>query len=280
MPDPDRDAQPEERTDVRFDAWPIHRHQGHERADNDVHETPREHDDTVGAEPEDLSRREDSEVEWIGLTGYPGSPTAYVYDRDETAVYEAELDEENQRVLVDESERREVEDDESLAEHIERIGDEHGWNWLSSIAGDFVDEDRHDDLLAEGGTSGRPLELEESEFQRKNVLDDADHDLAFFGSHTYRDPTDRVHVLERRFEVYVPETGGVPDVEVEDRFLVADDPQAERRAGDATMIDKRVYGIDVDVDASADLWKAELEEELEAYHENNVEWPEPQAAAP
>lgn len=270
MPDPDHDTRPERRPDPRFDDWPVTGYDAYQdwqaqRA------TPRDEDGTLHDLADEAG---DESLSWIGVAG-AGSQggTPMIYATGESAVYEGEFDEEDARIVIREERKEDVESDESLGEHIEEIGEDHGWHWLSSFAREHLEDDRAEEL-----THGR-LELRETEFDRKEVLDSAPADMAFHGAHTLADSTGRVHVLERRFTVPDARSDPVP-VEVEEYYKVAEAPRETDRAGDADILEKREYSLEREVDPDVPKRAVALEETLRAFHESNVGWPGEETGSP
>jgi len=260
MPDPDRDAEAEGTTDPRFDNWPVRRYD----ATGDL---------AVEREtPADEASRQMDDVEWVGGTRAGTGGAAYVYAPESETVHEGRYEPENDRVVVDEG--RAVDDEETLGDHLVDIGEDHDWGWLSSFAREHMDTPDHDPddptaehLLPPG------FDHEATEFQRRNLVDDADEDAAFTGSHTFHDDTDRVHVLERDFAVAAADSGRGADVHVEERYLVAREPREEDRAGDADVVEEREYDLALDVDPD-ERWIGDAEGLLTEWHRRHLAPPE------
>lgn len=257
------DRDPVAESDIRFDDWPV-AGRG-EYADWDVERaTPRQQGGTTeGLAGENEAELTGEDVEWIGFAGDRGSGRPLLYSPREYALYEGELDEEDERVLLREANRRDV-DEGSLGERIEEIGEEHGWAWLSSFARDHLDGDEAD----------RPdFERRDTEFHRRNVAETDPYDLAFFGSHTFADESGRIHSIERFFDVYLDDgASDLTRVEVKEEYLVAEEPTEERRAGDAEMIAENEREIDMDVDAEEFGGERVLATPLEEWHVARVGW--------
>ena len=84
---------------------------------------------------------ERSDIEWVGFAANAhggGQPRLYA-PHNETA-YAGEIDEENERIRLRPDSAEEVAEG-SLGEHIESIGDEHGWEWLSEFAQEYLEAD-------------------------------------------------------------------------------------------------------------------------------------------
>ncbi|WP_436929634.1 hypothetical protein [Halosimplex halobium] len=265
MSDPDRDAEAERATNVRFDNWPVRRYDAYEVSDE--RETPA----TEEGEPERMD-----DVEWIGMApSGAGSDSAYIYEPENDTVHEGRFDRESGRVVLDEDgERRELDEEETLGDHLVDIAEGHDWGWLSSFAREHMDTPDHD---PDDPTAGHHLppgfDHEATEFQRRNLVDDADEDAAFFGSHTFADDTDRVHVLEREFGVTAEGADGA-EVHVEERYLVAEEPREEDRAGNADLVEEREYNLGLDVDPDEGTWVNDAEGLLREWHRRHLAPPE------
>ncbi|WP_459191447.1 hypothetical protein [Halosimplex sp. J119] len=261
MPDPDHDAEPEPKTDPRFDNWPVRRYDAYD-------------DLTVEREtPGEEGREQLEDVEWVGVSGGAGG-NAVLYEPQQDTVHQGRYDPDENRVVVGDDERR-VDEEESLGDHLVDIGEEHEWNWLSSFAQDHLETPEHD---GDHPTSGHLLppgfDHEYTEFQQRNVAASADVDAAFWGSHTFADETDRVHVLEREFGVRGDDVGDEVAVHVEERYLVAEEPREESRAGDADLVNEREYDLALDVDPTEDGWVPATEDLLTRWHRSHLAPPE------
>lgn len=265
MPDPDHDTQSERRPDPRFDNWPVERPGG---ATDQAGETATPRDE--GGTRERLAdANEDEDLEWLGVagTGAQGG-TPFVYDRSDPGVYEGEFDDEESRVVVRETADRDVESHESLGEHIEDIGEEHGWSWLSGFAREYLEGDRHEEL-----TDDHELEHTDSAFQQRQLRDSSSADVGFSGSHTFTDAWDRVHVIDRRFTVFDGESDAVR-VDVDEYYLIAEEPREQERAGDADPIEEREYTIEREVDPNTPNWESAVEADLQEWHAAHDRWHE------
>ncbi|WP_123539133.1 hypothetical protein [Halosimplex salinum] len=265
MSDRDTDAASDHHTDPRFDNWPVRRYDAYEQ-------WPVERA-TPDRETEPVDR-----VEWVGFPGEGSGSAAgpLLYEPGEKVVHEGRIDRENERVVVDDdTEHRRVEDDESLGDHLVDLGDEHDWTWLSSFAREHLDTPAHE---PEDLTAGHHLppgfDHRHTEFQQRNLLDDADADAAFNASHTFADETGRVHVLERDFTVVGDEATDDVAASVEERYLVAEEPRAESRAGDADLVDEREYELELDVEPGETAWVADAEGSLKEWHRAHLGPPE------
>ena len=275
MSDPDRDTEPEtRRTDPKYDDFPLDRHDAYTEWPIE-RRTPADHDamDDVAEEYAEEMDAGDTNLRWIGLAG---QTKPYVYDPGGKVVYEGELDEEEERVILREAGRTEV-DEGGLGRRIEEFGDEHGGEWLSSVARDHLEDHRANEgrtAAAEPADSPEELSLRDSEFNRRNLLDEEEADVGFFASHTLVNDDGWVHVVERQFDVYADDaTGeGIP-VEIEEEFLVSEPESAGTRAGDADLIAEDERELTVDVDTGEFGWENVVAEELEEWHRSHVEWP-------
>lgn len=253
MADPDNDTEPERSTDPRFDNWPIEQYEAYsdytvERA------SPADTDEVM---------EQGGDTRWLGFigTGLEGGVPVIYEPRDGT-IHGAELDEEGERVVLrEETVDRELETEDEIRDHIEELGEEREWQWLSPYARRILTVDEE-----ERGYHAGELDLEHSTFTQKNVAPDDPADLAFDGSHTFRDDEDRVSIVEREFDVFVPGDDDVVTVDVDDWFLLAEEPNEERRAGDAEMTDRRSYDLGLRVDADDPAMETRIEEAIEEWH--------------
>lgn len=208
---------------------------------------------------------EREDLEWIGVGNGTEFGTPVVYEPETHSVYEAEFDPDEERVNVDESEDRQLEEDESIGGYVAEVGDDLGWNWLSEFAHDHLENTGHD----------AHLDVIDATFERRNVAETADHDLGFYGDFTYRDDDGRVHTLERQFDVFTDEAHRTeidqPVAVVRETYLTAEEPGTERRAGDAEMEGqtRRELPVDVDPDTGAEL--ATIDEFCREWHEAHPE---------
>lgn len=204
---------------------------------------------------------ERTDLEWVGVG--PGAPR--VFDRQSEVIYGGEIDEDEREVRVDEDERRELDDEETLGDYVAEVGDDLGWTWLSSFA--------HDNLETTGHEAH--MDVIDAKFDRRNVVDDADYDVGFFGSFTYRDDDGRVHTLERQFDVYTDDASRTgadqPVVVVEEAYLTAADDNPESRVGDADLEGKTRREFPVDVDPDAEDERAAIHEFCREWHESHPE---------
>ena len=276
MPDPDRNAESERRTDPKYDNWPIEGYDNYTEWDVQ-RETPADRDalDDVADEYEAELDEEDRGVEWIGLSGRGGP---LLYEPYGPALYEGEIDEENERVILRKANREELDEDESLGRRIEEHGEKHDWEWLSPFAREHLEGDGE---RAEGrpetiGPADSPeeLSLRDSEFQQRNLLEEEEADVGFFGSHTLVNDDGWVHVVERQFDVDADDvTAGEVTVEIDEEFIVSEPESAGRRAGDADLIAERERELTVEAHPDEFGWENEVAEELEEWHDSHVEWP-------
>ena len=205
------------------------------------------------------------DLEWIGLGANAGAGAPRVYDPGNDTVFGGSFDEAEGRVHLDESDRRQLEDDETIGDYVAEVSAEHGWTWLSEFAHDHLETTGHD----------AHMDVIDATFDRRNVAEDADYDLGFSGSFTYRDDDGRVHTLERKFDVYTDEAhrteADQPIAVVDERYLTAEEPNAESRAGDATLEseNRREVAVDVDPDTGAEL--ATIDEFCREWHEAHPE---------
>lgn len=246
MPDPDHDAEPERRTDPRFDAWPIEQYDAYTR-------WPVER-----ATPDEGEARRDDSLEWVGVFHSGETPSPYLYDPEERTLVEGRVDEERERVVVeDDHDRRELDEEESLGEHLEDIGEDHGWTWLSSFAREYLEDDESVDR-------SRWPTYQHSSFDRKNLLEDSAPDLAFVGSHTFEDDRERTYVLEREFDAFLESEGA--RITVREDVREATGEKRDRQAGDADLTTQVAFELAVDVDTDHPSWEEKLEDAIEDWH--------------
>lgn len=276
MPDPDRDPEQERRTNPRYDNWPVERYDAYaewpvERA------TPRDEGGTLKEVAEEYQEERDGgDAEWIGFvdTGTQGV-TPYLLGAGGSTIYEGEIDEAEERIVLREEKAQEVESEDSLGERIEEIGQEHGWTWLSSFARTHLQDDEDEDTLTEADAG---LELRDSEFMQRNLPASSTAELGFSGSHTLTDPSGQVYVIDRDFTVTTIE-GNQVAVDVDEEYVVAEGPAEDRRAGDADIVDERQYRLEREVDPDVDREVA-VETFLQEWHTRHVGWPPSEEHAP
>jgi len=261
--DPDGNANPEARTDPRHDAWPVGG--GEAYADWPVERATPGDDDAAEAIAEEYA--ENSDMEWLGFTGGGRVGSAYLYAPAESTIYEGEINEENKRVILREHSRREVESEDSLGEHIRAIGEEHGWSWLATFGREHLEDDERPEWAS-------TLELQNTDFTERNVLNDASYDLSFTGTHTLVDASGRVHIIDRQFNVHLDgrDGGDGPAVEVDEDYLFAEEPRSADRAGDAELIDQDQFDLDLHVDTDEIGAESNVKETLQKWHQNHREW--------
>ena len=215
-------------------------------------------------------REKTDDVRWIGIGEGSSMAAPWMYDENEGAMYPGEVDDEERIVRVNENERRDLDENETLGDRVAEIGDDHGWHWLSEFAHENLETTDHD----------AHMDVIDAKFDRRNVADDADYDVGFFGSFTYRDDDGRVHTLEREFQVFTDEAHrtetDMPVAVVEETYLTAEEPMADRRAGDAELENQtsRELPIEIDPDAADEL--VAIHEFCEEWHESH---PEPMGAS-
>lgn len=208
-------------------------------------------------------RRDD--LEWVGIGANSGAGAPRVYDPKNDTVFGGTVDEDEERVRVDESEKRELADDETVGDYVAEVGDDLGWTWLSDFAHGHLETTGHD----------AHMDVIDATFDRRNLPSDVEYELGFFGSFTYRDEDGRVHTLEREFDVYTDEShrteANQPVAVVEERYLTAREPDAESRAGDADLEERtsREIAVDVDPDTGSEL--ATIDEFCREWHEAHPE---------
>ena len=241
---------------LEYDNWPVRRYDEYES-------WPVER-----ASPDGQSVRS-GEIEWVGTLA-PGGGADLSSTNDE-AIYEGRIDVANQRIVVGEEAAERDVSEASLADRIAEIGDQRDWGWLSSFARDHLDAGAGD-TDHEGTEYHAPEGFDhlDTSFQRRNLPRSADAEVAFFGSHTYSDGTGRVHVLEREFDVDLPDATADATVSarvsVTEEYLVAADESAENREGEAERVDEREYEVAVEVGPDAPSRQTRVEGYLREWH--------------
>jgi len=86
-----------------------------------------------------VSDPEHSEREHLGVTGH--EEQMVMVDKATSDIYVANVDHEAERIGNPKQSEWEVLPDESLGEFLERVGDEHGWEWLSEFARDHLEDE-------------------------------------------------------------------------------------------------------------------------------------------
>ncbi|RKD98003.1 hypothetical protein [Halopiger aswanensis] len=117
--------------------------------------------------------------------------TALVYDERDETVFQAVIDEDNQRLVPKNGTERELESDGSLAETLAAFGDRLEWDSLSEFA-----RERLQDADESRKSAPEPIT-----FTRSNTSAAADHNLEFSGSYRYRTTGGQVRTVERTLEV-------------------------------------------------------------------------------
>jgi hypothetical protein len=114
------------------------------------------------------------------------------------------------------------------------------------------------------------VEQLEVSFQQENVLPDADHEYAFYGSYGYLEDGE-IHLINREFHVYTDEAylgdGGQPMAEVIESHHVETDGE-DRHTVDESSTE---VVIDVDTDEPDRMEEADIEEFLGGWHVTHAE---------
>lgn len=250
MPDPDHDAEPERRTDPRYDTWPVERSGAYEQWPVE-RATPGETDPTG-----------DPDLEWVGIFSPEGeAEKPYLYDPDQRTLVEGQVDEENERIVVHEASGRETESTDTLGEHLEAFGERHGLTGLAKFARENLDT---------GDDRSSGLTYDHSTFDRKNLVEDNEPDLAFVGSHTFADERGRTYVLEREFDAFLATGTDRATVEVREDARQAEGEKRNRQAGPAELTDQRTFELAFDVAAEDPASDERLAEAIEEWHRAHV----------
>lgn len=224
---------------------------------------------------------------YLGTFGAAGGAGAggtgvLVYDDERETVFEADVDEEDRRLVPREGTEREVGASESLGQVLEDVGDNLGLDSLSAFAEERLQSDEEVEREISTGPGETAVDPETATFTQSNVSAEADHDLEFSGAYTYRaaeggaggDRDDQVFDVERdfvvEFDVRDPPEEAV--VEVDERVLRAQAPEEDRRAGDAEPIQTGRATFTVEFDAASDRHaESVVEERCREWHDAHPE---------
>lgn len=235
--------------------------------------------DKNSPKPDDRERGRSSPRDWLiegyaeGEATYLGgvhsegeeTRTALIYDDREEVVFEADVDEDEQRYVPREGTGRAIGPSETFGDVLEDLGDRLDWDSLSEFARGHLKED---------GREQAASDPESVSFTRSNVLADAEHDLEFTGAYTYRDTDGRVFDVERTFEVTLDDSDdpGGATADVTERVLRAEEPDEHRRAGDSELLEERATGFEIDLDSVEGGRQAEsvIEGRCQQWHEDSA----------
>ena len=244
-----------EAKDIRYDEWPL---EGHDDPDR--------------------------QPTYLGIMN-PGDEEgerAVFYDDRKEAIFEADVEETEQRHVPREDTERELEPTDTLGEALEDLGDSLEWDSLSAFARERLQsDDARGDVAASAGaeadsTGARPG-LGSVTFTRSNVGAGADHDLEFSGSYERRTDDGREITVERTFEVTLddPDAPRVATVDVTDHVLRTDDAAGEPDPDgtDADRLDERGTTFEIDLGEAVGERQLEsrIEERCEEWHAAHVE---------
>ncbi|MFC4987509.1 hypothetical protein [Saliphagus infecundisoli] len=218
-----------------------------------------------------------------GGTG-AGGTGVLVYDEERETVFEADVDEEERRLIPREDTERDVDDSGGLGGVIEDLGDSLGLDSLSEFAEERLQDDDREGGAREisTGAGETVVDPETATFTQSNVSAEADHDLEFSGAYTYRkaagdaegDRDDQVFDVERDFVVSfdVRDPPEEAAVEVEERVLRARTPEEDRRGGDAEPIQTGRTSFTIEFDAASDRHaESVVEERCREWHDEHPE---------
>lgn len=257
--DPETDAEPDADVrrddDVIYDDWPI---RGYDESDR-------------------TATRVLGTAQAGGTTG--GGSIALIYDDEERTIFEADVEQTDQQLVPREESERELGPSETLGEVLEDVGDSLGLDSLSEFAEERLqsDDERTDAAAARTAVSedDEVIEPEVSTFTRSNVSERADHDLEFSGSVTYRpagEPDGQVYVVERDFVVTYDDAADprTATVDVTERLLRAEEPNADRRDGDAEPLEENAtrFSIELGTIETDRHVEQHVEERCEEWHES------------
>ena len=86
-----------------------------------------------------VSDPEHTDREHLGVTGHESQ--MLMYDKASNAMYVADVDHEAEKIGNPRRSDRQLQAEETLGEYLERVGDDHGWEWLSDFAREHLEED-------------------------------------------------------------------------------------------------------------------------------------------
>lgn len=232
-------------------------------------DVPRDHHDNRGTPSEyEVPGREPTFLGLVDPDEETGS-TAVLYDDRTSTIFQAAVDESEQRLVPREETERELESTESLGETLEEFGDRLDWDSLSEFARERVQDD--------ATTAETPAGLETVTFTQSNVAANADHDLEFSGSYDRRTDDDRELTVERTFEVSLDDadTPAVAVVDVTEQVLRTDDAAGDPDGTDADPLEERSRRFEIDLTSAATDRELEsrIGDRCRDWHESHVEPP-------
>lgn len=247
----------------------------HDPSRPDDSNTPRDHHDNRGTPSEyEVIGREPTFLGLMNPDDETGT-TAVLYDDRTSTVFQADVDEDEQRLVPREDTERELESTDRLGETLEEYGDQLEWNSLSEFARERLQNDEPTSEAAAETTSG----LETVTFTQSNVAATADHDLEFSGSYRGRTDERRELTVERTFEVTLDDSDDpqVAVVDVIEQVLRTDDAAGASDGTDADHLEERETGFEIDLTATATDRELEcvvqIEDQCQKWHESHVEPP-------
>lgn len=275
MPDTYDDPEGDRQTDPRFDAWPLVRYDAwanwpvEREVPGEEDTAPFERDaywmgvvDAGTDEGVDPADAETPSEEVRRLDDESDAPTAYLYDPSGPAIVTGRVDEENERVVIeDESERHDLDSEGSLGQRLEEFGETHEWSWLSSFARKHLEGDAE-------RSRGEEIEIRGTDFNRRNIAEGEPQDLDFVASHTFTDESDQVFTIEREFDVFAE--GTTARTEVSEELLVAEAPHEDMRAGDAEVVGQQEFTLLFDVDTDDPAWENEVARQIKEWHRDRL----------
>ena len=239
-----------EAKDIRYDEWPL-----------EGHDDPEQQPTYLG-----IMNPGDEEQE-----------RAVFYDDRKEAIFEADIEENEQRYVPREDTERELEPTDTLGEALEDLGDSLEWDSLSEFAREQLQSD--DAASADAEPAGKDPGLGSVTFTRSNVGADADHDLEFSGSYERRTDDGREITVERTFEVTLddPDAPRVATVDVTDHVLRTDEAAGDPKPDgtDADRLEERETTFEIDLGEAVGERQLEsrIEERCEEWHTAHLEPP-------
>ncbi|NGM67720.1 hypothetical protein G6M89_01625 [Natronolimnobius sp. AArcel1] len=187
----------------------------------------------------------DREPTYIGIMNpdEEQKSTALFYDNRNETIFQADVEEEEQRFVSRDDTERNLEPTDTLGEVLEDFGDRLEWDSLSSFGREQLQSDN-------GDTETDTTSPDSITFTQSNVSETAAHDLEFSGSYLYQH-ADQELTVERTFEITYddPTTPHSAVAVVTDRLLETSD-DAGTLDTDADKLEEHERTFEIDLDAS------------------------------
>ncbi len=246
---------------------------------------PDESDETPGndSDPEydnwPISDRERSETKWIGFYGAPteresaeglvdsatietqtehrdAERVALLFDPERESVFHGRVDTEKRRIEPIADTERELDEEETLTDLIDDVGERFGWTSLSSYARNLDSSEDRDDVYLE------------RTYQRQNVAATDPHQLAFFGSYTLQEAEGDKRTVEHEFSVFTDDEhrtdDGRPVAEVMETHLHTSD---DSDGGEILHEAQTEMEVEIDPELSGRTEEQAVEAFFDEWHE-------------